>query len=407
MPWQIAAAGVSALGNMFQQQQNKKMMREQMAWNTKEREASQAFTTSERLAQQGYQTGEREAQNDWSEYMYNQYQSPQALRDQYSAAGLNPALAISGSAAPAASSGSSGSAPSGASSHALGYTPPYQDMNSISKGFAEIGNALSSLADAKQKGVETDYLEQTLKDRVKQESHRTMLMELGITEKDLQNKNIRQTFENLVAEMNLKNANIDKIRADIDYLKKRGVIEDLNAKTFMERFEFEQNKAIAETDLADKSARLREKEGNRIEQLLPFEKNVLHATELVHRTQAALNRLATGTEMAKASYYSELSSAASYDADIKKIDAEISKAKEPQKLQLIDKQVDMLTKQLSALDKAIEKAQKENDWFVLNQLRGLTKDVSTSIYMLTQIKRGQPVPAIDIDGDSSIGLPYN
>ena len=69
MPWQLAAAGVSALGGLIQQNQNKKLMREQMRYNTSEREASQAFTTSEREAQQAYQTSERESQNLWSEQL--------------------------------------------------------------------------------------------------------------------------------------------------------------------------------------------------------------------------------------------------------------------------------------------------------------------------------------------------
>lgn len=400
MPWQIAAAGVNALGNIFQQQQNKKMMREQMAWNTKEREASQAFTTSERLSQQGYQTGEREAQNDWAEYMYNQYQTPQALRDQYSAAGLDPALAISGNAAPAASSGSSGSAPSGASSHALGYTPPYQDMNSISKGFAEIGNALSSLADAKQKGIETDYLEQTLKDRVKQESHRTMLMELGVTEKDLRNKNIRQTFENLVAEMNLKNANIDKIRADIDYLKKRGVIEDLNAKTFMERFEFEKNKAIAETDLADESARLREKEGNRIDELLPYEKRESSSRSLLNRAYTALTDEQSLSEPLKRRLLETQSSLNEVLHRIRSQEAYIGENTKNNEIVLSDQELETVRKNLSFLEEQYKAAVRNNNWAVADKLFEYLKSIGAVGLGVAGIAASfrTPTPRIGVSG---------
>lgn len=371
-------------------------------YNTSEREASQLYNTSERESSQAFQTSEREAQNAFSEYMYNQYSSPQALAAQYSKAGLNPRLAMDGSSVgnATAGSGSSGGAPSGSAPSGTHVGTPSAPIT-FGQGFQDMAASFAALAQAKKAGVDAKLVEDTAQDIAegyKLDNAGKKLVN-SINTVDLSVKQ-QTALRQALATLTSTEVDADKKRKEIDVLVQQGIISRKEAENWDEEFVNRQSNIKSQTAVNEASA-------NRTKELLPFEKGVLQATEWVHRTQAALNRLATGTEIAKASYYSELSSAASYDADIKKIDAEISKAKKPQKLQLIDKQVDMLTKQLSALDKAIEKAQKENDWFVLNQLRGLTKDVSTSIYMLTQIKRGLPVPAIDIDGDSSMGLPYN
>lgn len=252
------STGLGAIGSfasgLFQQNANKKMMREQMAWNTKEREASQNFTRAERLAQQGYQTSEREAQNAWSEQLYNQYQSPEALRRQYSAAGLDPAMAISGGSTAGSAAGSSGSAPTGASSPVMGVQPPYQNMNAFAQGFGEIANAMKSLADAKKAGVETSQMEEMFADRIKGLKYENELKSLGIEGKKLENRNVAKTYDLLTQQLAKGDAEIGQIKALTYKLEQEGAISKQQAETFMRSFEAEQNKKIAEAGFINEQA---------------------------------------------------------------------------------------------------------------------------------------------------------
>ncbi|UPW41300.1 DNA pilot protein [Sigmofec virus UA08Rod_4301] len=184
--WQAIGAGISGLfglgSNLFGASNNRKMQKVAQNFNRSEREASQQYATSERVASQQYATSERkasqayqdeqrQAQNAWSEQMYNNYSSPQAIAQQYAAAGLNPRLAVDGGSvgSVAASSGSSGSAPSGQSPSGqhTGFqsvTPPYQPVNNLAGGFADIAGALKSFADAKKAGIETERFEKEMDD---------------------------------------------------------------------------------------------------------------------------------------------------------------------------------------------------------------------------------------------------
>lgn len=162
--WQALGGLAGLAGSIYQGEQNKKMMREQMKFQTSEREASQGYQTSERLGMQGFQDAQRNAQNQFAIDMYEKYQSPQALAAQYREAGLNPALAVQGGAGDvSASSGSTGGAPSSGAPVGAHINPPYQSMNSIAdsinatiSGLTSIAKAKKDLADAKKTGVETD-----------------------------------------------------------------------------------------------------------------------------------------------------------------------------------------------------------------------------------------------------------
>lgn len=148
----IGAAG-SLLGGFFTHNYNRWMLRQQMKYNTSEREASQDWQNQQRVAQ-----------NQFSEDMYNKYSSPQALVAQYQAAGLNPRLAVEGGQVGSvqASSGSSGSAPKGAM-----LSMPYMQSPDFTQGFVNMANVLKSIAEAKKAGVQTDYLEETAKDNAR------------------------------------------------------------------------------------------------------------------------------------------------------------------------------------------------------------------------------------------------
>ena len=92
-----AGAGIST-SDAFQAQYNYKTMLEQMEFNAQMQEDAQAFNAQMQEDSQAFNAAEAEKQRFWEEEMYNEYQSPAAMVRQYSKAGLNPALAMTGGA---------------------------------------------------------------------------------------------------------------------------------------------------------------------------------------------------------------------------------------------------------------------------------------------------------------------
>lgn len=160
----IGGAASTALTNA----QNLKMQRESQKWQTSEREASQEYNTSERLGSQEFQDQQRQAQNQYAEDIYNQYQSPLAMVEQYKAAGLNPRLAMENgnSGSISAASGSSGGAPSGSHVSPASVPPPYMQAQGYVQSFTALAQGLKSLSEAKKAGMETEYGEQQYKEAI-------------------------------------------------------------------------------------------------------------------------------------------------------------------------------------------------------------------------------------------------
>lgn len=157
----VGAVG-SAISSLFgggQTALNNKFIREE---NQKNRD----WQTGEREAQQVWQDQQRVAQNQFSEDMYNQYQSPEALVQQYKAAGLNPRLAVDGSGVGnvGASSGSSGAAPSG-QSPATQPLQPYS-LNPVGA-FQDVAATLKLMQEARAAGINNDILPDMLSEQLK------------------------------------------------------------------------------------------------------------------------------------------------------------------------------------------------------------------------------------------------
>ena len=113
-----AGAGIST-ADAFEAQYNYKTMHEQMEFNQLMQEDAQAFNAEMQANSQAFNAAEAEKQRSWQEEMYNEYQSPEAMVRQYSQAGLNPALAMTGGAqGPTSMNGAAASAGSGATSGA-------------------------------------------------------------------------------------------------------------------------------------------------------------------------------------------------------------------------------------------------------------------------------------------------
>lgn len=250
----VVGHAVSAVGNLvggaIQANDNKKMMREQMAWQNQQRLDSQRFQSGERVAQQHFQQSERELQNQYAEDMYNKYESPQAMVRQLKDAGLNPRLAAEGAGGSvAASSGSSGGAPSSGAPSAGSVAPPYQNIGAWSQGFQSMAAALKDIAEAKKLGLDTDYLVQTFNERVRQTQYKSLLDSLTIDGKKLENKNVAATYDKLVAELEKTNADTSQVIAYANYLQHLGALTKQQSETFKENFVNEQNHKIAQTDL--------------------------------------------------------------------------------------------------------------------------------------------------------------
>lgn len=241
--------GGAALGYKY----NKKLMEAQQAWNTSERLAQQQYNSNERRLAQQYNTSERLAQNQFSENMYNTYSSPEALVRQFTAAGLNPRLAVDGGSVGSvqANSGSSASI-SPQSSGMLGITPPYQDVNSFSQGFINIAQALKSIAEAKKVGVETTSLQKFMDEQLSGLKLENRAKELGniilSAQTKVIDKKVDAELQKLLVDVANGQATTDHIRQVIDNLKKDGKLKDFEISTWFEKYDADLANLKASTD---------------------------------------------------------------------------------------------------------------------------------------------------------------
>lgn len=250
----IGAVG-SLVGGLFQQNANKKMMREAMRHQTSEREASQAFQTSEREAAQGFQTSEREAQNQYSEDMYNQYSSPAAMARQYVEAGLNPRLAADGSSAGGvtAGAGSSGAGSAGGAPSGGSIAAPYQDSNVWSRGFQDMAAAVSALADARKKGADALTVESLRSDLVKQYKLQNVGQEIA-NSMDMQRysylkPNLQADLMQKLQALESGKISISQAKETLETLRINKLIASKDYDTYMDRFNKDMAVADSQIDL--------------------------------------------------------------------------------------------------------------------------------------------------------------
>lgn len=185
-------------------------------WQNRQMQAQQnAFNREERLAAEQFQDQQRVSQNDWSEHMYNAYESPQARVQAFSDAGLNPRLASENVGNLSASSGSSGSG-----FMASPTSPPYLPYNAYSMPFAEMAQAFHAISEGKKAGVETDNLVRTVEEQI-----RGMRLEndardfLNMIDKQYLEKEKQQALSKLAQDIATGKATEDSIRKQIDVLE--------------------------------------------------------------------------------------------------------------------------------------------------------------------------------------------
>lgn len=248
-------------------------------YQTSEREAKQAYQTAERNAMQQYQTSERTATQQWNEDMYNRYESPEAKVRQYDAAGLNPRMAAGGNFAQV-SSASNGGAPSTSAPSGGAMAPAYQDINSATQGFVNMSQLMKNLADAKLAGANTTRIETLLDDELKGIQLSNLNQELynRVNEKYL-DKEAAARLAYILKQTDFTDENINKIKADIDYLKKQGVLLDLDAEWYVQKALATMGEQFANTKLAETRESNERKYGGK----------VMLSQASVNNSQSALN----------------------------------------------------------------------------------------------------------------------
>ncbi len=263
----LIGAGVSALGGLLGANKtnnaNERMMREQMEWNTKEREASQSYNTRERVSSQDWQNQQRILQNAWARDMYEAYQTPQAIAAQFKAAGLNPRLAMGSNSVGniSASSGSSGGAPSGSHVSPLGVSVPYMSSQGYVSAFGDIANALKSLGEAKELGIKTEYTEEMLKEQIRglKLSNESQEFLLSIDRKYLDKERAGQ-LANIMQDLENKSVSVSEARQRIENMKIDKQYKEKLLNSFDERFKNEMDELKSRIRVNDST--VKENEAN-------------------------------------------------------------------------------------------------------------------------------------------------
>lgn len=265
----ISAAGAAiqnvsnAFAGKLNFKDNLKLMHESWKYNDWVRTEQNGFNAKQAWLARQFADQQRIAQNVYSEAMYNKYSSPEAMVRQLQAAGLNPRLAMGSQNAGSisASSGSSGGGPAASGSAIAGAAPPYiQDLNYQSNGFLNVANSLKALAEAKNLGVDTEFAEQSLKDRLKQVQLSNSAQELANSINEVVYRYLpekeRRRIELMIQDFSTGELKMDEIRANLFYLEQRGLLTKKEYDTFDERFAKEMAKTEAETHAKDSEADL-------------------------------------------------------------------------------------------------------------------------------------------------------
>lgn len=389
----IVSGGLGMLGSNIQNNHNANMMREQMKFHQQEREASQNYQTSERLAQQAYQTGERNAQNIWQESMYGKYQSPEAMVRQYNEAGINGKLAASGQAgmgSMSVSGGSNGGAPSSGAPSGAHVNPPYQNISAWSAGFESIAKSLHTLSQTKKNGIETTYLEDTLKEELKQSRIKSALMNIDYDVQKLTARPMAQAaLDKLMAEAKKENLNLSVINKQLEILENQRIISKAEADTAKERIRVELLKYTTEINKINSDIDLNKETKN----LIHEQAKTQATTRNLQISQAALNNAMTP-------YYNSLKNLTDSQKLSEDVRRQILKQEElikdyerrwtgatlDERIQIQQQMAEEMQKQIEYLEAQIREAQTRGD---LNEVRMYTEILGAA----TSFKAFIPHPA--------------
>lgn len=282
-----AAVGSTIASGAINSSAASNLNRTNRMWQSRERQLSQYYQTAEREASQDWNAEQADKANAWTERMYNQYSSPQALARQYAEAGLNPRLAATNgeslggvTATPGSSSGGAPGAPSPATFNA----PPVD----FSGAFTDVANAFKSIADAKKAGMDTKFLEATFNEQVKalklDNDTKAFLLKLNvqtmpekaqleilkltqeISTGEMEYNEARERLNGIIKDNKLKDLQADHYLEEFyskldyqdsmtDYNNAKAAGQKIENKYLPRRIVAEINKTIADTDQANQMAR--------------------------------------------------------------------------------------------------------------------------------------------------------
>ncbi len=237
-----------------QYQYNSKLMDQQNAYNVAmyDRESTDQYNMQD-IANK-FSSSERQAQNEWNENQYLQYNSPEAMVRQYTAAGLNPQLA----AGQTGTASVSGSAPQGAPASAPNALPlqmPFQQVTPATVGFRDMAAGLASLGEAAAKGIDVSFMTRRYKEQIKGMELSNIAQEFAnsINFKYLDQKEFLQVAQ-LFKTLSKTDLEMDELRETIGILKGKRLITDKEAEKWLERFTKEIEKADSEIKANEASA---------------------------------------------------------------------------------------------------------------------------------------------------------
>lgn len=190
-----------------------KMMQNSMNWQH-----------NERLDTQSYNSQEAEKQRQWQQQMVarqNAYNSLEQQVKRAQAAGVNPFSVLSGGGSMSAASAPSGSSASSSGWPSVSWAPAYQAQalgaraqmfNSIFGGLKSIASSFRDIQYAKQSGVQTSYLEQSMNDALKKLREEANGAELA------------NSINSVVLKYKdrISHAQVDKLREEIDLMQQEG-----------------------------------------------------------------------------------------------------------------------------------------------------------------------------------------
>lgn len=216
------ANGISAVGSLFGGSSSPSQ-EELMKWQEDMMRAQFAFNSIEAEKNRTFQADEAAKAREWN--------SIGSQLDRAVGAGVNPYYLVG-----SGSYGSAAGSPMGAGSQAPGATVPIpapntrlqrsEEYNAVAAAFANITQGASNLANAKESGVNTTYMEKAMNDllaKLKNEKDYQSLLNnfqsiVNQYEDERQRKQLTEiTFkiENLISQGDVNIAMIDKIKAEI------------------------------------------------------------------------------------------------------------------------------------------------------------------------------------------------
>lgn len=293
-----SGAGISP-ADAFTALFNYKSMLEQMEFNRLMQEDAQAFNAEMQANSQAFNSAEAEKQRFWEEQMYNEYQSPEAMVQQYARAGLNPALAMTGGAqGPVSMNGAAASAGSGATSGAasaaaasigdvgagISNLPGGQLMMEMlgmfTQGIGSVSRIYDQYRDAHLKRSQQNYYDE-LRDNVAADTTNKRLeaqmreidlqyadafKQLGLTEAGVRMTNLDAQTQQYLAEVNLALSNVKVNEGRLKLLESETALNYKNIEVADQKIV---NMAV---EAALNNGRL-----HQIQELLVWQKNQLRA----------------------------------------------------------------------------------------------------------------------------------